>query len=116
MGLTGGVAASRQAAGIPRLGDKSEGRSDWGARDSPRFLRPVLVLLMLSLLTIVGTMVAGRGMGIFGPPVHAAGGAQLQEAVVDDIFDHADKDHDGFIADEEIKYVSHSLFERDPQQ
>lgn len=76
-----------------------------GDRKVPRFLRPVIVLLTLSLLAIVGTRVE-RGMGMFGPAVHAAGGAQLPEAVVDEIFDRADKDNDGVIADEEIQYVS----------
>lgn len=86
--------------------DRGFSRAD---RDVPRFLRPVLVLLTLSLLAIVGNKV-GRGIGMFGPAVHAAGGVQLPEAVVDDIFDRADKDRDGLIADDEIKYVSSHRF------
>lgn len=84
------------------------------ARDVPRFLRPVISMLTLSILAIVGVRIGrggwqGLGMfglhDVFGPAVHAAGGAQLPEAVVDDIFDRADKDHDGVIADEEIQHV-----------
>ena len=43
---------------------------------------------------------------MFGPAVQAAGGVQLPEEVVDDIFDRADKDRDGVIAGEEIRHVS----------
>lgn len=104
-----------------------------GNREVPRFLRPVIVLLTLSLLAIGGARLfrassssnssgsgiirisrgggaggAGWGGGVvlFGPAVYAAGGVQLPEAVVDDIFERADKDHDGVIGDEEIQYVS----------
>lgn len=103
-GLAGGVTAActasspmgKEATAINRLK---------GDRDVPRFLRPVVLLLTLSLMAIVGARV-GRGIGMYGPAVHAAGGVQLPEAVVDDIFDRADKDHDGVIADKEIQYVS----------
>ena len=78
-----------------------------GDRDVPRFLRPVLLLLMLSVVAIVLTRV-GRGIGDFGPAVHAAGGVQVSEDVVDEIFERADKDKNGVIADEEIQYVSFS--------
>lgn len=97
----------------------STGRKNYrfarSGRDVPRFLRPVMLMLTMSILAMVGTMIGregwrGTGMfglhNVFGPAVHAAGGAKLQEAVVDDIFDRADKDHDGVIADEEIQYVS----------
>ena len=43
---------------------------------------------------------------MFGPAVQAAGGVQLPEEVVNDIFDRADKDRDGVIAGEEIRHVS----------
>lgn len=81
-------------------------------RDVPRFLRPVILLLTLSILAIVGTKIWRGGweglfgLNVFGPAVHAAGGAHVPEAVVDDIFDRADKDNDGVIADAEIQCVS----------
>jgi len=93
-----------------------------GSREVPRFLRPVMVLLALSLLAIGGARIfrasrgsaggegGGRGMVLFGPAAYAAGGVQLQEAVVDDIFERADKDNDGVIGDEEIKFVSLYIF------
>lgn len=74
-------------------------------RDAPRFLWPAFFLVMLSVFVIVGTRV-GRGVGTFAPVVYAAEGHQVPEAVVDGIFDRADKDNDGVIADEEIQYVS----------
>lgn len=80
-------------------------KSSRNVRDSPHFLQPVVGLLVLSVLAIFGARV-GRGMGFLGSTVHAAGDAQLQEAVVDDIFHQADKDHDGVIGGEEIQYVS----------
>lgn len=96
-----------------------------GNREVPRFLRPVMVLLTLSLLAIGGGRLfrtisssrsgggisvnrgggGGGGPGLFGPAVYAAGGVQLPEAIVDDIFERADKDHDGVIGDEEIQHV-----------
>lgn len=76
-----------------------------GRRQVPRFLRPVLVLLTVSLAAIACAKL-GRGLGaILGPAAYAAGGVKLQEAVVDDIFDRADRDKDGVIANEEIKQV-----------
>ena len=88
-----------------------------GSREVPRFLRPVMVLLALSLLAIGGTRLlqacsgegvwgGGGGMVLLGPAAYAAGGVQLPEAVVDDIFERADKDNDGVIGDEEIQFVS----------
>lgn len=74
-------------------------------RDAPRFLWPAFFLAMLSVFVIVGTRV-GRGVGTFPPMVYAAEGHQVPEAVVDGIFDRADKDNNGVIADEEIQYVS----------
>ena len=86
-----------------------------GSREVPRFLRPVMVLLALSLLAIGGTRLFhasrreegwSRGVLLLGPAAYAAGGVQLPEAVVDDIFERADKDNDGVIGDEEIQFVS----------
>ena len=103
--------------------DSSKKNSATGSREVPRFLRPVMVLLALSLLAIGGARIfraggggggggraggegGGRGLVLFGPAAYAAGGVQLQEAVVDDIFERADKDNDGVIGDEEIQFVS----------
>ncbi|CBN76750.1 n/a [Ectocarpus siliculosus] len=95
-----------------------------GDREVPRFLRPVLVLLTLSLLAIGGAALlqearrrraaagegwavggGGGGVVLFGPAAYAAGGVQLPESVVDDIFERADKDKNGVIGDEEIQYL-----------
>lgn len=108
-GLTGGVTAACTATS-PLGRESTIGGAAKGGREVPRFLRPVILLLTLSLLAIVGTsVVRGRGGGrgvVFGPAVQAAGGVQLPEEVVDDIFDRADKDRDGVIAGEEIRHVS----------
>lgn len=105
-GLAGGVAAtpsvcrstspSGHRAAVVRL--KVE-------RDVPCFLWPAFLLVMLSVFVIVGTRL-GRGVGTFAPVVHAVEGYRVPEAVVDGIFDRADKDNNGVIADEEIQYVS----------
>lgn len=113
-GLTGGVPAAAAAAysaatvaTASSAGAKldSSSRGVQNDRDVPRFLRPVMLLLSMSLLALLGTTGVGREVGVFGPAVHAAGGAALPEAVVDDIFDRADIDHDGVIADTEIQHV-----------
>lgn len=151
-GLSGGVAVtatSRTAGGRSRAPSKRRSRlgkecpvvydddlspparampppaKNSGDREVPRFLRPVIVLLTLSLLAIGGATLlqearrrraaagegwavgsGGGGVVLFGPAAFAAGGVQLPEAVVDDIFERADKDKNGVIGDEEIQYVS----------
>ena len=110
-GLTGGVTAACTAASP--LGREVIVGEPKGDREVPRFLRPVILLLTLSLLAIVGrSALKGREVGVvFGPSaVLAAGGVQLPEEVVDDIFDRADKDRDGVIAGEEIRHVSGRAF------
>lgn len=113
-GLTGGVTAACTVTS-PLGRESTIGGAAKGGREVPRFLRPVILLLTLSLLAIVGTSVVrgregGRGV-MFGPAVQAAGGVQLPEEVVDDIFDRADKDRDGVIAGEEIRHVSFSCYD-----